>query len=376
MNYAALTSRLFALRFVLPAFALLIGGTLVLTATNPAPDAVPVETAAKSELMLRAPELPPVRGVEQATVTTAPEVPPAVDRDYATTVQVDLETIEKEIELASGVRYQAWTFDGTVPGPMIRVREGDMVELTLRNASSSTVPHNIDLHAVTGTGGGAEVSLVAPGQGKTFRFRAIKPGLFVYHCATPPVGMHVANGMYGLILVEPAEGLSEVDREFYVLQSEFYTEGRFQEAGLQAFNMEKAIRENAEYVVFNGAAGALTGDGAMTAEAGETVRMYFGNAGPNLSSSFHVIGEMFDNVYGEGGTEINQHSVQTTAVPAGGATTVEFLVDVPGSYTLVDHAIFRAMHKGAIGKLEVSGEENPEIFAAEVEESDPRAEAR
>ena len=363
------SNRLFTVPVLLGALLAATGGMFFLTATSPAPE---IDRAARA---LEAPALPAVSGIEEAVLTTAPEVPPAIDRDYATTVVAELETIEKEIELASGVTYKAWTFGGTVPGPMIRVREGDQVELAVTNPASSMMPHNIDLHAVTGTGGGAEVSLVGPGESTTFRFRALKPGLYVYHCATQPVGMHIANGMYGLILVEPKEGLRPVDREYYVMQSEFYTEGRFKEPGLQPFAMEKAIRENAEYVVFNGAAGALLGDGMMTAEAGETVRLFFGNGGPNLTSSFHVIGEIFDNVYGEAGSAVTQNNVQTTTVPAGGATTVEFRVDVPGTYTLVDHAIFRAMHKGAVGALEVSGEQNPEIFAGRVEEPSLEASA-
>jgi len=172
--------------------------------------------------------------------------------------------------------------------------------------------------------------------------------------------------MYGLILVEPAEGLPPVDREYYVLQSEFYTKGKFGEAGLQAFDMEKALAEEPEYVVFNGAVGAVAGEGALRAKAGETVRLYVGNAGPNLASSFHVIGEIFDNVYVEGGAMVN-HNVQTTLIPAGGAAIVEFRVDVPGSYALVDHSIFRAVNKGAMAMLEVSGEENVAIFSGGTE---------
>ena len=307
--------------------------------------------------------LPEVRGEETAVLTRAPEVPPPTGRDYATRVLVEMETVELVKELADGVEYTFWTFDSQVPGPFVRVREGDMVEFTLKNAPTSTVPHNIDLHAVTGTGGGAEVSLVVPGHATTFEFRAIKPGLYVYHCATAPVGLHVANGMYGLILVEPAAGLPAVDREFYVMQSEFYTAGAFNEKGLQAFDLDQAIDEEPAYVVFNGRVGSMTGGDALRASVGETVRMYVGNGGPNLTSSFHVIGEMFDRVYGEGGTEANQQNVQTTGVPAGGSTIVEFKLDVPGRYTLVDHALFRAFNKGAVGILEATGDENPEIFA-------------
>jgi len=307
-------------------------------------------------------DTPEVRGEEVAVLTHAPDVPPPITRDYATRVIVNLTTEEVVRELAPGVEYLFWSFGDGVPGPFIRVREGDVVEMNLENSAQSTVPHNIDLHAVTGTGGGAAVSLVVPGHHASFEFRAIKPGLYVYHCATAPVGLHVANGMYGLILVEPAGGLPAVDREFYVMQSELYTAGRFNDAGLQAFDLDKALDESPEYVVFNGRVGSMTGENALQAEVGETVRLFVGNGGPNLTSSFHVIGEMFDRVYGEGGTTVNQLNVQTTIVPAGGSAIVEFLLDVPGRYTLVDHALFRAFNKGAVGILEATGPENPEVF--------------
>ena len=306
--------------------------------------------------------LPPLKGQEVAVLTQAPNVPPQITRDYATRVIVNMETIEVAKELAPGVEYTFWTFGGDVPGPFIRVREGDLVEFHLSNASNSTVPHNIDLHAVTGTGGGAEISMVVPGHETAFEFRALKPGLYVYHCATAPVGLHVANGMYGLILVEPKEGMPEVDKEFYVMQSEFYTAGAFNEAGHQAFDLDKAIDEEPDYVVFNGRVGSLTGENALKAEVGETVRLFVGNGGPNLTSSFHVIGEIFDRVYGEGGSTVNQANVQTTGIPAGGSTILEFTLDTAGRYTLVDHALFRAFHKGTVGILDVSGEENPEVL--------------
>ena len=222
-------------------------------------------------------------------------------------------------------------------------------------------------HAVTGQGGGAEASFVAPGQEKTFSFKVINPGLYVYHCATAPVGMHIANGMYGLILVEPEGGLPPVDKEFYVMQGDFYTDGKFGQPGLQPFNMQKAIDENPDYVVFNGSVNGLSGENALTANTGESIRIFFGNGGPNLASSFHVIGEIFDKVYVEGGSQINTN-VQTTLVPAGGAAILEFVADVPSNLVLVDHSIFRAFNKGALGVLAVSGEENPQVFAGEIME--------
>lgn len=317
-----------------------------------------------------------IKGEEIAVLTSPPNVPPPITRDYATKVIVDLEIIEQEMEIAAGVNYVFWTFGGTVPGSFIRIREGDYVEFILKNHPDNKLPHNIDLHAVTGQGGGAEATYVAPGYQATFHFTALNPGLFVYHCATAPVGMHIANGMYGLILVEPKGGLPKVDKEYYVMQGDFYTEGNYGESGLQAFDMNKAIKEQPDYVVFNGNVGALTGDNTLKARAGETVRLFVGNGGPNLVSSFHLIGEVFDNVYIEGGSAKN-HDVQTTLIPAGGATITEFKVEIPGNFILVDHSIFRAFNKGALGILAVDGEENHTIYSGKSEPGiyQPSAEA-
>lgn len=308
-------------------------------------------------------ETPSLRGVEVATLTAPPAVPAPITRKHATTVKVELEVIEEVREIAPGVKYEFWTFGGTVPGSFIRVREGDMVEFTLQSRHDSNVPHNIDLHSVTGPHGGGSASVVMPGEDNTFRFRALKPGLYVYHCAMTPVPVHIANGMYGLILVEPKGGLPEVDREFYVMQGDFYTEGRHGEPGLQGFDFDKLYSEQPDYVLFNGAVGALNGENAMQAEVGESVRLFVGNGGPNLTSSFHAIGEIFDNVYVEAGSMVN-HNVQTTMVPPGGATMVEFRADVPGDILLVDHAISRVFNKGALATLQVTGDERPDIFSA------------
>ena len=299
--------------------------------------------------------------VIDAVMTHAPEVPPPVNRDHAALVKVKMETIEKTMKMADGVDYTYWTFNGDVPGQMIRVREGDTVEVEFSNNPNSTVPHNVDFHASTGTGGGAAATFTAPGRTSTFRWKALQAGLYIYHCAVAPVGMHIGNGMYGLVLVEPKEGLPKVDKEFYIVQGDFYTKGKYGEPGLQPFDMDKAIREDADYVVFNGHVGAIAGDNALKAKVGETVRMYVGNGGPNLVSSFHVIGEIFDKVYVEGGKLINEN-VQSTLIPAGGAAMIEFKVDIPGSFTIVDHSLFRAFNKGALGQLVVEGEDHPEIM--------------
>lgn len=321
----------------------------------------------KVEAAKEKPELMKVYGESEAELTAPPLVPRPVGKRAATKLVVNMEVIEKEMEMSDGVSYVYWTFDGTVPGSFIRTRVGDEIEFHLKNHPDSKLPHNIDLHAVTGPGGGAKSSFVAPGHEVVFNFKTINPGLYVYHCATAPVGMHVANGMYGLILVEPEGGLPPVDKEYYIMQGDFYTEGEHGERGLQAFDMNKAVDEDADYVVFNGSVGALTGENAITAEVGETVRLFVGNGGPNLVSSFHVIGEIFDKVHVEGGNMVNEN-VQTTLIPAGGSAMVEFKVDVPGEYILVDHSIFRAFNKGAIGILEVEGPENKEVFGGKSEE--------
>ncbi len=305
---------------------------------------------------------PPQGKPINAVLTSPPLVPPATGRDHPAKVVVELEVIEKVMPISEGVDYTFWTFGGTVPGSFIRVRQGDTVEFHLRNMPDSKMPHNIDLHGVTGPGGGASSSFTAPGHVTRFTFKALNAGLYVYHCATAPVGMHVANGMYGLILVEPPEGLPKVDREYYVMQGDFYTTGKYREKGLQPFDMERAIDENPTYVLFNGSEGAITGDNALTTKVGETVRLYVGNGGPNLVSSFHVIGEIFDKVWYEGGTHF-QENVQTTLIPAGGAAMMEFHMEVPGSYVLVDHSLFRAFNKGALGILKAEGPENREIYS-------------
>ena len=305
---------------------------------------------------------PPQGKPIKAVLTSPPNVPPPTGRKYPAKVIVELEVVEKEMSISEGVTYTFWTFGGTVPGSFIRVRQGDTVEFHLKNHPGSKMPHNIDLHGVTGPGGGAASSFTAPGHESQFTFKALNEGIYVYHCATAPVGMHVGNGMYGLILVEPPGGMSKVDHEYYVMQGDFYTTGKYREKGQQPFDMEKAIDERPTYVLFNGAEGSLTGDKALTAKTNQNVRLYVGNGGPNLVSSFHVIGEIFDNVRYEGGSNV-QHNVQTTLIPAGGAAIVEFHTEVPGSYVIVDHSIFRAFNKGALAILKVDGPENKAIYS-------------
>ena len=301
---------------------------------------------------------------EKVILATAPMVSPPITRKVPATVIVELETKEVTGQLkhpltGEGVEYQFWTFGGTVPGPFIRVREGDTVEFHVKNDASSIQTHSIDIHAVNGPGGGANASQTEPGMNTAFQWLALNPGIFVYHCATAHIPTHIANGMYGLILVEPAKGLPKVDREYYIMQGDFYPAGNMGDKGLKELSMEKAQMEHPEFVLFN----ALSAGGKLEAKAGETVRMYVGNGGPNLISSFHIIGEIFDAVYPEGsmGTQPTRN-IQTTLIPAAGATIVEFKVDVPGNYILVDHSLFRAIDKGCVAILSVTGKDDPKIF--------------
>ncbi|MBC8283872.1 MAG: nitrite reductase, copper-containing [Nitrospinae bacterium] len=297
---------------------------------------------------------------EVAKLTTAPNVPPAIKRSKAETVVVNLTAKEYESEIEEGVKYGFWSFGGTVPGPMVRARVGDSIEFHLSNDKKSSQPHNIDIHAVNGAHGGAALTSVSPGEEKTFTFKAKAPGLYIYHCAAGAIVDHISNGMYGLVLIEPEGGLPSVDREYYVMQSEFFASDP--ENGVAAFDIQRGLDENPTYVLFNGKKGALLEKNALKAKVGETVRIFFGNIGPNSISSFHIIGEIFDTVYHEGGIGgLVNHNIQTTLVPSAGATIVEFKVDYPGSYVLVDHSIYRVA-KGAIGHLMVEGDKDPKVI--------------
>ena len=275
---------------------------------------------------------------------------------------MNLVAVEQTVEIAPGVTYDTWTFNGSVPGPMIRARVGETVEVHLKNLATNTQTHSIDLHAVTGPGGGAGVTTVAPGQEKSFTFKALSAGLFVYHCASGIVADHIASGMYGAILIDPVNGQDTVNHEYYVGQSEFYTTGATNAKGMQSMDMTKMFNEQPPYVVFNGDTKSLIGDKALQAQVGDTVRIYFANGGPNLTSSFHTIGEIFDKAWYAGSLESPPlRGIQTITVAPGSATIVEFKVEVPGDYKLVDHAIIR-VSEGAVGILHVTGAANPSIF--------------
>lgn len=306
----------------------------------------------------------PAKTVDVADISRDPaSVPPPITRSTPATVDLFMETREVIAEVQSGTTYSYWTFNGTVPGPFFRVRVNDTVVVHFRNAATSTMSHSVDFHAVTGPGGGAVATQTAPGEETSFKFKALNPGIYVYHCASPHIPTHIAMGMYGLILVEPEGGLPTVDHEYYVMQGELYTKWAAGTEGHQEFDGAKMTAEQPTYVVFNGRFQALTGTRALTANVGETVRIYFGVGGPNLMSSFHVIGEIFDRVYPQGDlVSPPQQSVQTTLAMPGGAVAVEFAVEVPGNYILVDHALSRTIDKGALGILAVAGPDNPDVF--------------
>lgn len=295
-----------------------------------------------------------------ADPTSVPIEPQAPDADGI--VRINLRAQEVISEMAPGIYMNYWTYNKQVPGPMLRVREGDTVEISLTNDPTSLHDHNIDLHAVTGPGGGATITHVAPGETKSFQWKALNPGLYIYHCAMPNVSTHNSHGQYGLIMVDPKDSklaLPKVDKEFYIVQGEFYTEGKTGKRGLVPFDGDALLAGTPNYVVLNG---KIESTPRLTAKVGDKIRIYVGNGGVNLISSFHIIGEIFDTVYPEANISGSiEHNVQTTAVLPGGASIVEFTLNVPGKYLLVDHALAR-MNKGAWAVLDVTGDENPSIF--------------
>jgi nitrite reductase (NO-forming) len=337
-------------------------GDFVVTGSAPL-NAAPASAPVNSSAVVSGPVVVNNPATTGADIVRDPtEIPARLPAREPQTVRIDLETVEIEGQLADGTTYKYWTFNGKVPGPFFRVRVGDTIEVHLKNLTNSTMAHSVDFHAVTGPGGGATMTQTAPGEETMFTAKALNPGLFVYHCATPMVAQHIANGMYGMILVEPEEGLPPVHREFYVMQGEVYTNEAFGSTGLLTENQQALLNENPEYLVFNGAVGALTDQKPLKAKVGETVRIFFGVGGPNFTSSFHVIGEIFDRVYEQASlTSPVLTNIQTTTVPPGGATMVEFKLDVPGRYILVDHALAR-LQRGLAGFLIVEGPENHEII--------------
>lgn len=294
------------------------------------------------------------------------DVPPAIS--YKTPKLVHVTLTAKEVtgtlDPSANTTYRYWTFDGKVPGPMIRVRQGDTIELTLRNDGHSHMAHSIDLHAALGPGGGAAFTQAVPGQEKTFTFQATTAGLFVYHCGTPMIAEHIANGMYGLILVEPEAGLPPVDHEYYVMQGELYTAAPKGKEGLQQFSAARLMNDTPDYFVYNGAVDALTSTQSMKASTGQTVRVFFGNAGPNHEAATHAVGEIFTKFYEDGSlTTPPLTNVQTAGVPPGSAAMLEFVARMPGKVGLMDHAISR-MAKGLMAVFDITGASDDALMHA------------
>jgi nitrite reductase (NO-forming) len=308
---------------------------------------------------------------DEVNVALAPHVPPAAARNEQAIVDVHFDVVEgiKAIDPNKGIEYETWGYriDGDdaattgTPGPIIRARVGDVLRFTITNLPGNMHPHNVDFHAVTGQGGGAAATTVAPGETATIEARLLYPGMFMYHCAYGDVPLHISQGMYGGILVDPAVPLPAVEHELYMVQSEYYTSPAT--SGPLTTDRGAITAENPQFVVFNGAVGALTGDNAPHMRVGERMRIYFVNAGLNLDSNFHPIGSHWDKVYQEGALlNAPLRGSQTTLVPAGGGTVVELIGQVPQTIVLVDHALARAFDKGAIGQIVVEGDENHEIF--------------
>lgn len=306
---------------------------------------------------------------EEAILALAPQVPPPLQRKHSARVVANLLVKDKAMAVSGNRKYNFWPFGFMdqggemklgVPGPMIRARVGDILEVNFTNLDSSGMAHNVDFHCVHGPGGGSPCLFAEQDETKTGLFLLSAPGLYIYHCSAAPIPIHINNGMFGLVLVEPTEGLPPVDKEFYIVQHELYAQADA-ETGDYETDYDGGVSESPKHVLFNGREGCLV-EKPMIVNQGERVRLFFGNAGPNLISSLHVIGVIFDKVYREGDM-LSQpgRSIQTTIVPAGGAVVVEFELQVPGTYTMLDHAIFR-IDKGAVAMLKCKGLPRPDLY--------------
>jgi nitrite reductase (NO-forming) len=329
------------------------------------------DTSVDAEAAATAPtaQLDAAKPVDVDRIAADPhDLPPPITRTEPAVVPVELETLELVAEVEPGVTFDYMTFDGRVPGPLIRARVGDTIDLTIRNHPDNAMVHNVDFHACRGPGGGAEATLVAPGEEKRLQFQVTYPGAFIYHCAVANVDYHISAGMFGIILVEPEEGLPAVDHEFYLGQHELYTEGETGEEGHHGFSFARMAAEDPTYVLMNGekyAIGPQQYD-EMNIRTDETVRIFYGVGGPNLFSSFHPIGSVWDEVYRQGAlASPPDRYVQTTPVLPGSAAVVTMHTPVPGDYKLVDHALSRVARKGALAVVHADGPENPGVFSPE-----------
>ena len=313
------------------------------------------------------PRLAQASGIPKRVAADPTHIPPSIIRRRPAVVPVMLEAREVMAEIEPGVLFRFMTYNGQVPGPFIRVREGDTIALTFRNPKTNTEAHNVDFHAVMGPGGGALATWTEPGEEARLRFRATYPGAFIYHCAVSNMDMHISSGMFGMILVEPKAGLPRVDYEFYLGQNEIYTDKPAGLPGRHHFDIGAMLREQPTYVVINGAAHGLTAQryGAMQVRTGSTARIYFVVGGPNLSCSFHPIGNVWHELWPEGALANKPlHFVQTYPVPPGSATVATLRFPVAADIKLVDHALTRVVHQGCLAVIHAAGRGNPQLFQA------------
>ncbi len=280
------------------------------------------------------------------TAAPAPLDPRAPEPPAGHSVRIHFEIRDVHLAIAPGVVYEAWTFNGRVPGPVVRVTEGDTVDFTLVNRG--TMPHSMDFHAAQIAPSRAYVN-VMPGDSIHYRWVPEVPGVFLYHCGTAPVAMHIANGMYGALIVDPARPLPPA-REFVLVQSEFYTQKAADSASLAQLDWNKLLGLAPDYVVFNGIA-AQYADHPISVRVGEPIRMYVVDAGPNRVSAFHVVGAIFSRVYVDAVAEHAWQGVQTADVPVGGGMIFETRLAEAGTYPFVTHA-FADATKGAVGMFE------------------------
>ncbi|MGN8217904.1 copper-containing nitrite reductase [Halococcus morrhuae DSM 1307] len=309
------------------------------------------------------------------------DIPEPIDRTEPKHHEITLEAKEVTAEIEDGVTFNFMTFDGRVPGPMIRLREGDTVSFTMENLPENKREHNVDMHAIYGTGGGSVATTAEPGTANGMRFEATYPGAYIYHCAVPNMDQHISTGMFGMVLVEPKAGMPPVDREFYLGQHEVYTDKAVGEQGHHGFDADAMLNEAPTYVLFNGEKYPFTPDryGTMSAETGETVRVFLVTGGPNVSSNFHPIGNVWTRAWRDGALASQpERYVQTMKVPPGSCMVGEMDLPVPSRIKLVDHALTRVTRRGLLAEIDVTGPERPEVFdpapnkAKETDEEGPQ----
>jgi nitrite reductase (NO-forming) len=263
-------------------------------------------------------------------------------------VSITITSTDVNVEVASGVEYQAWTFNNSAPGPILHMRQGQTLHVTYKN--EGMMPHSLDFHS-------AEIDphvayrSINPGESLEYSFTAHVPGVFIYHCGTPPVIQHMAMGMYGAIVVDPADNsLPPADVSYVIVQSEWYT--LQVKENLMTGDFDKMLGVAPDLVVFNGKAFQYK-DHPLQAKAGQRVRLYFVDAGPNLTSSFHVIGEIFSEVYPGGDASQAISGVSTYLVAAGQGVVFDLVIEQPGEYVIVDHSM-RSAFLGAFGLIHVA----------------------